>query len=63
VIVVESCIGDTGLSRAHRISQEKRVFVYRYISVSTIEERYSVFRRKSKLAETFIESSNPFATS
>jgi superfamily II DNA or RNA helicase len=49
------------LSRAHRIGQEKRVFVYRYISGDTIEEKIQRLQeRKSKLAETFVESSNPF---
>jgi SNF2 family DNA or RNA helicase len=49
------------LSRAHRIGQEKRVFVYRYISGDTIEEKIQHLQeKKSKLAETFVESSNPF---
>jgi len=49
------------LSRAHRIGQEKRVFVYRYISVETIEEKIQRLQeRKSKLAGTFIDANNPF---
>jgi len=49
------------LSRAHRIGQEKRVFVYRYISGDTIEEKIQRLQeRKSKLAGTFIDSNNPF---
>jgi superfamily II DNA or RNA helicase len=48
------------LSRAHRIGQEKRVFVYRYISGNTIEEKIQRLQeKKSKLAETFIETNNP----
>ena len=48
------------LSRAHRIGQDKTVFVYRYISGATIEEKIQHLQeRKSKLAETFIESNNP----
>ncbi len=48
------------LSRAHRIGQEKRVFVYRYISGATIEEKIQRLQeKKSRLAETFIETSNP----
>ena len=49
------------LSRAHRIGQEKRVFVYRYISGDTIEEKIQRLQeRKSKLAGSFIDSNNPF---
>lgn len=48
------------LSRAHRIGQEKRVFVYRYISGNTIEEKIQRLQeRKSRLADTFIEANNP----
>jgi superfamily II DNA or RNA helicase len=48
------------LSRAHRIGQDKRVFVYRYISGDTIEEKIQRLQeRKSKLAGTLIESNNP----
>jgi SNF2 family DNA or RNA helicase len=48
------------LSRAHRIGQDKSVFVYRYITSNTIEEKISRLQaKKSKLAETFISSNNP----
>ena len=48
------------LSRAHRIGQEKRVFVYRYISGNTIEEKIQRLQeRKSRLADAFIEMNNP----
>jgi len=48
------------LSRAHRIGQEKRVFVYRYISGNTIEEKIQRLQeRKSRLAGTFIDANNP----
>ncbi|HLN56252.1 MAG TPA: DEAD/DEAH box helicase [Bacteroidales bacterium] len=48
------------LSRAHRIGQDKNVFVYRYITSNSIEEKISRLQeRKSKLAETFITSNNP----
>lgn len=48
------------LSRAHRIGQEKRVFVYRYISGNTIEEKIQRLQeRKSRLADTFIDTNNP----
>lgn len=48
------------LSRAHRIGQKKNVFVYRYITGNSIEEKITRLQeRKSKLAETFITSNNP----
>mgnify|MGYP000843894745 FL=1 len=48
------------LSRAHRIGQEKRVFVYRYISGNTIEEKIQRLQeKKSRLAGTFIDTNNP----
>jgi superfamily II DNA or RNA helicase len=48
------------LSRAHRIGQEKSVFVYRYITSNSIEEKISRLQeKKSKLAETFVSSNNP----
>ncbi|MFO7574264.1 MAG: DEAD/DEAH box helicase [Bacteroidales bacterium] len=48
------------LNRAHRIGQDKNVFVFRYISAETIEEKIIKLQaRKSKLADTFINSNNP----
>lgn len=48
------------LNRAHRIGQEKNVFVYRYITSNSIEEKIRRLQdRKSKLADTFISSNNP----
>jgi superfamily II DNA or RNA helicase len=48
------------LSRAHRIGQEKRVFVHRYISGNTIEEKIQRLQeKKSRLADAFIEANNP----
>jgi SNF2 family DNA or RNA helicase len=50
------------LSRAHRIGQEKRVFVYRYIAGETIEEKIQRLQeKKSKLAETFVDTNNPMS--
>jgi SNF2 family DNA or RNA helicase len=48
------------LNRAHRIGQDKSVFVYRYISTESIEEKIvKLQENKSRLADTFISSNNP----
>ncbi len=48
------------LNRAHRIGQENRVFVYRFISNDSIEEKIQKLQeRKKELAETFVTSNNP----
>ncbi len=48
------------MNRAHRIGQNKSVFVYRYITSNSIEEKIiRLQEKKSKLADTFISSSNP----
>lgn len=48
------------LSRAHRIGQDKKVFVYRFISSNSIEEKIrNLQSRKTTLAETFINTNNP----
>ncbi|MFH0759427.1 MAG: DEAD/DEAH box helicase [Bacteroidota bacterium] len=48
------------LSRAHRIGQDKNVFVYRFISENSIEEKIlRLQERKRELAESFVTSSNP----
>lgn len=48
------------INRAHRIGQDKHVFVYRFISENTIEEKIQQLKeRKSALADKFINSNNP----
>ena len=48
------------MNRAHRIGQNKSVFVYRYITSNSIEEKIvRLQEKKSKLADTFISSNNP----
>ncbi len=50
------------ISRAHRIGQQKNVFVYRFVTENSIEEKIQVLKeRKSALADKFINSNNPFA--
>ncbi|HPB06555.1 MAG TPA: helicase-related protein, partial [Prolixibacteraceae bacterium] len=49
------------ISRAHRIGQDKKVFVYRYITQDSIEQKIEKLKeRKSLLAEKFITSNSPF---
>jgi len=48
------------LSRAHRTGQERSVFVYRFISTGTLEEKIIKLQEsKSKLAGSFIRSTDP----
>ena len=49
------------VSRAHRIGQDKQVFVYRFITENSIEEKIQLLKeRKTSLADLFINSNNPF---
>jgi SNF2 family DNA or RNA helicase len=47
-------------SRAHRIGQQKNVFVYRFISLNTVEEKILKLQaKKEHLAQLFIDTNNP----
>ncbi len=49
------------IARAHRMGQKNNVFVYRFISNGTIEEKIvSLQKKKSNLADTFVNDNNPF---
>jgi superfamily II DNA or RNA helicase len=50
------------IGRSHRIGQNKAVFVYKYISENSIEEKINKLQSvKSSIAENFVASNNPIA--
>jgi superfamily II DNA or RNA helicase len=54
-------VEEQALARAHRIGQKKKVFVYRFITKDTLEEKIHVLQeKKTQLAASFINSDVPF---
>jgi SNF2 family DNA or RNA helicase len=53
-------VEEQAMSRAHRMGQKKKVFVYRFITKDTIEEKIHLLQnKKSQLADVFINVNNP----
>ena len=54
-------VEEQAMSRAHRMGQKKNVFVYRFITKDTLEEKIHLLQdKKAQLAENFINNNNPF---
>jgi superfamily II DNA or RNA helicase len=54
-------VENQAISRAHRIGQDKHVFVYRFITENSVEEKIERLKeKKSILAETVVNQNDPF---
>lgn len=50
------------IDRAHRIGQDKTVFVYRFLTKETVEEKIRLLQSsKLELSDMFVNNNNPFA--
>ncbi|MFP4557781.1 MAG: DEAD/DEAH box helicase [Bacteroidales bacterium] len=55
-------VENQAIARAHRIGQDKKVFVYRFISVGTVEEKIQRLQEsKLLLSENFVNNANPLS--
>lgn len=53
-------VENQAVSRAHRIGQDKNIFVYRFITLETVEEKILRLQEKKELlAHAFVDSANP----